>query len=163
VFGRHRNDACATPTIDSRKNNGVYRSMDGGATWQKITQSLANGFNTAIPAMSAASRCRSRRAIRTHLHSDRALRHESGSRSDQILRTSASSTRSTRLPIRSSGKAENSTTNYLGSNTGSQGWYDIAGAVDPTNENRIIVGGPRQLSLHQSRFDAVHQIRVERV
>ena len=49
AFGGYRNDACATPTTDSRKNNGVYRSIDGGATWQKITVSLQNGFNTAIP------------------------------------------------------------------------------------------------------------------
>ena len=42
-FGRRAN-----PTSDSRKNNGVYRSVDGGATWQKISVSGQNGF-PAIP------------------------------------------------------------------------------------------------------------------
>lgn len=127
VFGRVQDATCATPASDARKNNGVYRSVDGGATWSKITVSGVNGF-PAIPGNVGRITLLSAPSNPKHVYLliARADNFQSLGIFDTLDVTAD--------PVI---WTPGSTTNFVAS----QGWYNITGAVDPTNENRLIVGG----------------------
>ena len=127
VFGRVNDATCAATPADSRKNNGVYSSVDGGATWAKIGASGANGF-PAIPG--TVGRIALLLAPSNPKHAYALIHNSSNGSSLGIFRT---------LDITGNPVVwtAGSTTNY----TSGQGWYDMTGSVDPTNENRLMVGG----------------------
>lgn len=127
VFGRVNDAACANPTTDSRKNNGVYRSTDGGTTWSKVGASGANGF-PAIPG--TVGRITLLLAPSNPKHAYALIENSSNGNSLGIFST---------LDITAQPVvwAAGSTTNYASA----QGWYDLTGSVDPTNDNRLMVGG----------------------
>jgi hypothetical protein len=131
AFGRPQDSACATTPADARKNNGLYRSVDGGASWQKITLSGANGF-AAIPGNLGRVTLLAARSNPKHLY---ALLQDASSANfgkNLGIYTTADATAGT-----VQWTAANATTNY----TNGQGWYDMTGSVHPTDENRLIVGG----------------------
>ena len=126
TFGRFRDATCATPPESSRQNNGVYRSIDGGATWTKISLA-ANGF-PATPG----------NVGRMH-----AFLAPSNPKHMYVLIAKADDY--TSLGIFSTLDATASPVQWIAGSTteftNGQGWYNLTGAVDPTNENRIMVGG----------------------
>src|SRR5205085_8544025 len=131
VFGRPQNATCAPTASDARKNNGVYRSADGGATWQKITIPGQNNWTTngnvgRIAALLAPSNPKHMYVLVAKANNDAANNFQS---------LGIWSTLDDTAPAVN--WIAGSTTEY----TNGQGWYDLAGAVDPTNENRMMVGG----------------------
>lgn len=129
VFGRYANASCAANAADARKNNGVYRSTDGGATWQRISVSgfpAVPGNVGRIAILSAPSNPKHLYALVAKANNDAANNYESLGIWDTLDATAPSVT-----------WTAESTTNYASS----QGWYDLTGAVDPNNENRLMVGG----------------------
>lgn len=127
VFGRKDDATCAATPSDSRRNNGVYRSVDGGTTWSKIGASGANGF-PVIPG--SVGRMALLLAPSNLKHAYALIHNMTNGHSLGIFTTSDI----TAQPVV---WTAGSTTNY----TSAQGWYDMTGSVDPTNENRLIVGG----------------------
>jgi hypothetical protein len=127
VFGNIRDNACVNPASDARKNNGIFRSTDGGATWQKISISGSNGF-PAIPGDVG------RIAIQMAPSNPKHIYVQIAKASDFTSLGIWDTLDATANPVQWSA---GSTTNYVSQ----QGWYDMTGAVDPTNENKIIVGG----------------------
>lgn len=137
VFGRYASAACVTPGSDARKNNGIYRSIDGGLTWTKISISGQNGF----PSIATPDGDVGRIAI---LPAPSNPKHMYVLIARADLTNAAASYQAlgvydtldaTANPV--VWTAENTSTNFVSS----QGWYDMTGSVDPTNENRIMVGG----------------------
>ncbi len=125
-----------------RKNNGIYRSLDGGTTWTSIT-----GAGTSFPAvpgnvgritlMQAPSAKKQIYALIECVDSSTAGACPSGQGSSLgIYRTSDASLTPAAWVLAS-------TTNFCAS----QGWYDLAGAVDPTNPAKLLVAG---LDVYQS-------------
>jgi hypothetical protein len=127
AYGRISDASCVTPAADARQNNGVYRSLDGGATWEKVSVSGQNGF-PAIPGSVGRISLLSAPSNPKHVYA--LIANASTQQSLGIFDTLDA----TASPVQ---WTAGSTTNY----TASQGWYDMIGAVDPTNENRLIVGG----------------------
>lgn len=126
TFGRFRDAACATPPAAARQHNGVYRSVDGGATWTKISLS-ANGF-PATPGN--VGRMHTFLAPSNPKHMYVLIARADDYKSLGIFSTLDA----TANPVK---WIAGSTTEF----TNGQGWYNLTGAVDPTNENRIMVGG----------------------
>jgi len=124
VFGRVQDSSCVTPTSAARKNNGVYRSVDGGATWTKLT---GNGFPDA-PGLVGRITLLSAPSNPKHLYALIA-------RSDNFQSLGIFDTLDATAPAVQ--WSAGSTTNFAAS----QGWYDLAGAVSPADENTLIVGG----------------------
>ena len=118
-----------------RKNNGVYRSPDGGATWAKIT-----GTGTGFPAvpgqvgritlLQAPSAKRQVYALVSCVNAPGASCPNGQYSSLGIFRTSDAS-----LPTVA--WAAGATTNFCAG----QGWYDLTGAVDPTTPSKLFVAG----------------------
>jgi Sortilin, neurotensin receptor 3, len=105
---------------DSTGEGEVYFSTDGGASWDEETTGLAN----ALPNDPNRSEVSFGRGDTMYVSMDRS--------GGQLWRsTNAGTTWSLR----------NSGTNYFMNSSGSQGWYDNAVWVDPTNSNMVIVGG----------------------
>ena len=127
VYGRITDAACVAPASEARRNNGIYRSVDGGASWEKISLSGANGF-PALPGNVGRISLIAAPGNPKHVYAliARADNYQSLGLFDTLDVTAS--------PVIWS---PGSTTNYVAS----QGWYDMIGAVDPTNENRLIVGG----------------------
>ena len=127
VFGRYADSTCAATASDARKNNGVYRSVDGGATWTKISVSGANGF-PALPGNVGRISLLSAPSNPKHVYVliARADNYQSLGIFDTLDATAN--------PVVWTAGA---TTNYVNS----QGWYDMTGSVDPNDENHLMVGG----------------------
>lgn len=127
TFGNFRDVPCATPANASRKNNGVYRSVDGGVTWQKITLSAQNGW-PETPGLVGRMHAFLAPSNPKHMYVLIA-------RSDDYKSLGLWSTLdATAEPVQWIAGSKTEFTN-------GQGWYNLTGAVDPTNENRIMVGG----------------------
>ena len=126
TFARHRDATCVSPSSNSRQNTGVYRSVDGGATWTRISQA-ANGF-PATPGV--VGRMHSFLAPSNPKHMYVVIARSDDYKSLGIFSTLDA----TATPVQ---WIAGSTTEF----TNGQGWYNLTGAVDPTNENRIMVGG----------------------
>ncbi|HEX9940749.1 MAG TPA: hypothetical protein VGG03_01935 [Thermoanaerobaculia bacterium] len=124
AFGRIQDSTCVTPAADARKNNGVYRSVDGGATWTKIS---SNGF-PAQPGLVGRITLLAAPSNPKHLYALIA-------RSDNFQSLGIFDTLDATAPAVQ--WRAGSTTNYASA----QGWYDLTGAVHPTDENTLIVGG----------------------
>jgi hypothetical protein len=127
VFGRVNDAACDATPANARKNNGIYRSVDGGVTWTKIGASGANGF-PAIPG--SVGRIALLLAPSNPKHAYALLHNSTNGNSLGIFITSD-------ITAPTVAWTAGSTTNY----TSAQGWYDMTGSVDPTDENRLMVGG----------------------
>jgi hypothetical protein len=105
---------------DTTGEGSVHFSTDGGANWSEETTGLAN----ALPNDPNRSEVAFGRGDTMYVSMDRS--------GGQLWRsTNAGATWSLR----------NSGTNYFVNSSGSQGWYDNALWVDPTNSNTVIVGG----------------------
>jgi hypothetical protein len=124
AFGRIQDSTCVTPTADARKNNGVYRSVDGGTTWTKLT---GNGF-PATPGLVGRITLLSAPSNPKHLYALIA-------RSDNQNAMGIFDTLDATAPVVQ--WSAGSTTNFAAA----QGWYNLTGAVHPTDENTLIVGG----------------------
>jgi hypothetical protein len=127
VFGRYADSTCPTTASDARKNNGIYRSLDGGVTWTKISVSGVNGF-PALPGNVGRITLLSAPSNPKHVYAliARADNYQSLGIFDTLDATA-------NPVVWTAG----STTNYVNS----QGWYDMTGSVDPNDENRLMVGG----------------------
>jgi hypothetical protein len=125
TFGRMRDATCVAPAADARKNNGVYRSVDGGATWTKI--STGAGF-PATPGN--VGRMHTFLAPSNPRHMYVVIARADDYKSLGIFSTLDA----TATPVQWIAGSTDEFTN-------GQGWYNLTGAVDPTNENRIMVGG----------------------
>jgi len=127
VFGRFRDATCVSTTSDSRKNNGIYRSVDGGTTWKKISLSAQNGF-PETPGLVGRIQTFLAPSNRKHMY---------------VLIARSDDYKSLGLWDTLDATAETvqwtaqSTTEY----TNGQGWYNLTGSVNPANENHVIVGG----------------------
>ncbi len=124
AFGRIQDSTCVTPNTDARKNNGVYRSVDGGATWTKLT---GNGFPDA-PGLVGRITLLSAPSNPQHLYA--LIARTDNQNSLGIFDTLDATAPAVQW-------SAGSTTNYASA----QGWYDLTGAVHPTDENTLIVGG----------------------
>ncbi len=124
VFGRVNDSTCVTPAADARKNNGIYRSVDGGATWTKLT---GGGF-PATPGLVGRITLLSAPSHPKHLYALIA-------RSDNFNVLGIFDTLDATAPAVQ--WSAGSTTNF----SAAQGWYNLTGAVHPTDENALIVGG----------------------
>ncbi len=133
VFGNIRNSVC-DPSADSRKNNGVYRSTDGGTTWKKITQNGANGFTT-IPGDVGRMSLMMAPTNPKHLYVQ--IAKASDFTSLGIWDTLDAAADNPTWTAQNNSSQLTGYQNYVGS----QGWYDMTGAVSPVNENHVIVGG----------------------
>ena len=116
-----------------RKNNGIYRSTDGGTNWTSIT---GVGFPTLpgrvgrITLMMAPSDKKQVYALISCVPNGASTCPSGTYSSLGIFRTADATVAS---PTWTAG----STTNFCAS----QGWYDLAGAVDPTNPAKLFVAG----------------------
>jgi len=107
-------------------DNGVYRSTNAAAAWTKIsTGPGGNGFAASDVNRIALAISKS---DPKQLY---ALTSNSGGSNLGIYYTANASA----APV--TWVAKNTTTDYLSG----QGWYAIAGAVDPANPARLVVGG----------------------
>jgi len=119
------------PTV--RRNNGIYRSTDGGTSWTSIT---GVGFPTLpgrvgrITLMQAPSDKKQIYALISCVPNG-ATTCPSGTYSSLGIFRTADAT------VTAPTWAAGSTTNFCAS----QGWYDLAGAVDPTNPTKLFVAG----------------------
>jgi Immune inhibitor A peptidase M6 len=117
-----------------RKNNGIYRSTDGGTTWTKITGS-GSGFPAApgqvgrITLLQAPSAKKQMYALISCVNGTTSCANGQYS-SLGIFRTSDASAATVTW-------AAAATTNFCAT----QGWYDLTGAVDPTNPGKFFVAG----------------------
>ena len=116
-------DVKTHPSISGRvlaaSNGGVYLSTDGGATWTDETAGgnqlpLTNASNGRIEVAFATNA--------THMYAS--MQRSSG----EVWRSADGG---------ATWAQRNASSNYLGT----QGWYDNAIWVDPTNAERILVGG----------------------
>lgn len=131
VFGRHQNAACAATPTDARKNNGVYRSTDGGVTWQKITIPGQNGWTSNANVGRIAMLV----APSNPKHIYLLVAKGNNDPTDNYKALGVWSTLDATAPTVT--WIAGSTTEF----TNGQGWYDLTGGVDPTNENKLMVGG----------------------
>lgn len=121
--------------VNFRKNNGVYRSTDGGASWTLITGG-STGFPAApgkvgrITLLQAPSSKAQIYALVACVHNGASGCASGDFSSLGIYRTSDSSLPSVSWTL-------GATTNFCGG----QGWYDLTGAVDPTNPAKLFVAG----------------------
>lgn len=127
TFGRFRDATCVATTSDSRKNNGIYRSVDGGVTWQKISLSGQNGF-PVIPGL--VGRMHTFLAPSNPKHMYVLIARSDDFKSLGLWDTLDATADTVQWTA-------GSTTEY----TNGQGWYNLTGAVNPANENHIMVGG----------------------
>lgn len=126
VFGNFRNNACAAGD-GSRMNNGIYRSVDGGVSWKKISLSAQNGF-PQIPGLVGRMHTFLAPSNPKHMYVLIA-------RSDDYKSLGLWSTLDATAPTVQ--WTAGSKTEF----TNGQGWYNLTAAVNPANENHIMVGG----------------------
>ena len=151
-------------------NSGIYRSINGGVTFS-LTSGGATGFKdgefkpgdpNTVYAASGAFFCKSTNGGATWTSVNLpltgigrlSLAVSDANPSVVYLLASSSSDNGFKGLMRSSNSGTNftiqsATPNILGystdgSSTGGQGWYDLAIAVNPTNDDEIIVGGINQ-------------------
>lgn len=127
TFGRFRDATCVSPTNESRKNNGIYRSVDGGATWKKISLSAQNGF-PQTPGL--VGRMHTFLAPSNPKHMYVIIARSDDYKSLGIWDTLDATAETVQWTA-------GSTTEF----TNGQGWYNLTGAVNPADENHIMVGG----------------------
>ncbi len=127
AFGRFRDATCVSPTSDSRKNNGIYRSVDGGATWKKISLSAQNGWPES-PGL--VGRMHTLLAPSNPKHMYVLIARSDDYKSLGLWSTLDATAATVQWTA-------GSTTEF----TNGQGWYNLTGAVNPANENHIMVGG----------------------
>jgi hypothetical protein len=121
--------------VNFRKNNGIYRSLDGGANWTMITGAGSNfpalpGRVGRITLMQAPSDRKQIYALISCV-SNGATTCPNGQYSSLGIFRTADAT------LASPTWVAGSTTNFCAN----QGWYDLAGAVDPTNPAKLFVAG----------------------
>lgn len=135
AFGRPNNAACAATggvaqtANASRANNGIYRSLDGGATWSKLP------FDLALPggAPGDVGRITLLQAPSNPKHVYVLVSRTVDNKSGGIYATLDV----TAPAVAWINGANDPTTEF----TNGQGWYNLIGSVSPTDENRLIVGG----------------------
>lgn len=121
--------------VTVRKNNGIYRSTDGGANWSLITGG-ATGFPAApgqvgrITLLQAPSDKKQVYALVACVTNGATTCPNGQFSSLGIFRTADSSAASVAWTV-------GSTTNFCST----QGWYDLTGAVDPTTPSKLFVAG----------------------
>lgn len=121
--------------VNFRKNNGIYRSADGGTTWAKIT-GTGTGFPAApgnvgrITLLQAPSAKKQIYALISCVTAPGASCPNGQFSSLGIYRTADSSLGTVPWVV-------GATTNFCSK----QGWYDLTGAVDPTNPGKLFVAG----------------------
>ena len=150
AHGRVGNAGCSAL---SREDNGIYRSSDDGTTWSSISVPNANcpgvvagttsrGYNCVGSGFAASGLTNSTtvngnvgrvtivQAPGNKKHLYALMQNQSTNNSLGVWETTDSTLATVTWTARS-------TTNF----TGSQAWYAIIGAVNPTNDAQIIVGG----------------------
>ena len=127
TFGRFRDAPCVSPASDARKNNGIYRSVDGGVTWKKISLSAQNGF-PQIPGL--VGRMHTFLAPSNPKHMYVVIARSDDYKSLGIWDTLDATAETVQWTA-------GSKTEF----TNGQGWYNLTAAVNPANENHIMVGG----------------------
>lgn len=121
--------------VTFRKNNGIYRSTDGGTTWSLIS-GTGSGFPSLpgqvgrITLLQAPSDKKQIYALISCTTNGATTCPNGQFSSLGIFRTADSSAASV-------GWTAGSTSNFCAN----QGWYDLTGAVDPTNPAKLLVGG----------------------
>jgi hypothetical protein len=121
--------------VNFRKNNGIYRSVDGGTNWTSIT-----GAGTGFPAvpgqvgritlMQAPSNKKQVYALISCVTNGATTCPNGQFSSLGIFRAADTS-----IPVVA--WTAGTTSNFCAS----QGWYDLTGAVDPTNPAKLFVAG----------------------
>ena len=120
-----------------RKNNGIYRSLDGGATWTIISSGAGQtGFpvtpgNVGRISLLSAPSDRKQMYVLIQCATNGASTCVGGNYAALgIWRT----TDVTAAPVT---WTPGSTTNFVNN----QGWYDMTGSVDPTNAAKLLIQG----------------------
>lgn len=119
-----------------RKNNGVYRSTDGGTTWALVTGS-GNGFPAApgqVGRITLAQAPNNKKLIYALVA---CATGPGGASCPNGQYSSLGIYRTTDASLSPVVWTLQTSTNFCSN----QGWYDLAGGVDPTNSSKLLVAG----------------------
>lgn len=122
-----------------RKNNGIYRSLDGGTTWARITGA---GF-PAIPGQVGRIALLQAPSAKKQIYALISCVNASGASCPNGQHSSLGIYRTPDASLGTVSWIAGTTSNFCAN----QGWYDLTGAVDPTNPAKLLVGG---LDIHLS-------------
>jgi len=143
AFGA-RSNASSTPAlsctgvgddVNFRKNNGIFRSLDGGASWVSIT-GAGTGF-PAVPGKVGRITLLQAPSNKKQIYALIACVTNGASTCSGGQFASLGIFRTTDASIPAVSWTAGSTTNFCAN----QGWFDLTGAVDPTNPAKLFVAG----------------------
>ena len=121
--------------VNYRKNNGIYRSTDGGTTWSKIT-GTGTGF-PAAPGQVGRITLLQAPSLKKEIYALISCVNTATATCPNGQYSSLGIYRATDASLATVPWVATATTNFCAG----QGWYDLTGAVDPTNPGKLFVAG----------------------
>lgn len=121
--------------VNFRKNNGIYRSTDGGTNWSSIT-GAGTGF-PAAPGQVGRITLLQAPSNKKQIYALISCVTNGGTTCTNGQFSSLGIFRATDTSLASVSWTAGTTTNFCST----QGWYDLTGAVDPTDPAKLLVAG----------------------
>lgn len=121
--------------VNFRKNNGLYRSVDGGTSWALVS-GAGSGF-PALPGQVGRITLLPAPSNKKQVYALIACVNNGGTGCANGQYSSLGIYRTSDWSAASVAWTAGTTSNFCSS----QGWYDLTGAVDPTNPAKLFVAG----------------------